>query len=110
MEQLAEAMEIVERTETRCDEADMYCLKGEVQAMTGDPTGAEGSFRKSLAVARRQSARLFELRAAISLAQLWSDHARRADARDLVMSVRNRFTEGFDTTPLKKAQQMLGFI
>jgi predicted ATPase/class 3 adenylate cyclase len=110
IKQLAEATEIVERTENRCDEADMYRLKGELQALSGDPTGAEQSFRKSLAVARRQSARLFELRAAISLAQLWTDRARRAAARDLVMSVRNRFTEGFDTTPLKEAQAMLGFI
>ena len=107
LKQLAEVAEIVERTDTRCDEADMYRLEGELLAVLGNPTAAERSFHKSLAVARRQSAKLWELRAARSLAQLWSKRGRRRDARDLLLSVRGRFTEGFDTAPLKNAEAMI---
>jgi predicted ATPase len=107
LKQLEEVEEMVERTGTRCDESDMHRLRGDLLAAIGDAAAAEQSFYKSLAVARRQSARLWELRAAISLAQLWREQARPRDARDLVVSVCNRFTEGFDTLPLKNAETMI---
>jgi class 3 adenylate cyclase/predicted ATPase len=107
VKQLEEVEELVERTDTRCDEADMHRLRGELLAAIGDAAAAEQSFYKSLAVARQQSARMWELRTTISLAQLWSEQARRGDARNLVALVRNRFTEGFDTPPLKNAEAMI---
>jgi predicted ATPase len=58
-------------------------------------------------VARRQNARLWELRAAISLARLWRDHGKRNEARDILAPVYGWFTEGFDTLDLKEAKALL---
>lgn len=108
LEQIEEVAGIVEATDTRCDEADMYRLKGEFLASIGSAAAAEQAFCKALAVARRQSAKLWELRAANSLAELWSERGRRDEARKLVLSVRDRFTEGFDTRLLGNAEAIIG--
>ena len=57
--------------------------------------------------ARRQQARLFELRAAASLARLWRDQGKRTEARDLFSPVYGWFTEGFDTMVLREARVLL---
>ena len=54
--------------------------------------------------ARGQGAKSYELRVATSLAQLWADRGRRADARDLPAPIYGWFTEGFDTLDLKEAK------
>jgi predicted ATPase len=59
------------------------------------------------AIAREQRTRGFELRAAVSLARLLSDHDRRSEARDLLAPVYGWFTEGFDTQDLKQAKALL---
>jgi predicted ATPase len=61
----------------------------------------------ALAVAREQNARMWELRAATSLARLWADQGKRAQARDLLAPVYSWFTEGFDTADLKDARAVL---
>jgi predicted ATPase len=58
-------------------------------------------------VAERQSAKLFELRAATSLARLWGDQGKRTEARDPLAPVYGRFTEGFDSPVLIKAKAPL---
>ena len=68
---------------------------------------AEDSYRRALAVARRQSAKFWELRAAISLARLWRDQGKRAEARDLLAPIYEWFTEGFDTPVLQEAKALL---
>ena len=73
----------------------------------GDRAAAEESFCAALAVARRQSAKLWELRAATSLARLWCDQGERAEARDLLAPVYGWFTEGFDTPVLQDAKALL---
>ena len=55
-------------------------------------------------------AKLWELRAAASLAQLWRDQGRRAEARDLLAPVYDWFTEGFDTPDLKEARELLAEV
>ena len=69
--------------------------------------GAEASLRRALAVAQEQSARGWELQAAILLAKLWLDRGRRDDARNLLAPVYGWFTEGFDTPDLKEAKALL---
>jgi predicted ATPase len=64
-------------------------------------------FQAALAVARRQSAKSFELRAAMGLARLWRDQGRHAEARGLVTPTYGWFTEGFDTRDLKEAKILL---
>jgi serine/threonine protein kinase len=58
-------------------------------------------------VARRQSAKAFELRAAMGLAKLWNRQDRRQEARDVLAEIYGRFTEGFDTVDLKDAKALL---
>ena len=65
------------------------------------------ALEEALRVARRQQARAYELRAATSLARLWGEQGRRAEARDLLAPVYGWFTEGFDTADLKEAKAQL---
>jgi hypothetical protein len=76
----------------------------EVQTSAMDIT-AETCLRQALAVARHQKA--WELRAAFSLSRLWQHQGKRAEAYDLLASVYNRFTEGFDTADLPAAVVLL---
>jgi predicted ATPase len=62
---------------------------------------------QALVSARQQGAKLWELRAAASLARLWRDQDRHAEARDLLAPVYDWFTEGFDTVDLKVARALL---
>jgi predicted ATPase len=68
---------------------------------------AEELYRKALGIAEEQGAKLWELRAAVSLARLRRDQGRHAEARDLLAPVYGWFTEGFDTPDLKEAKALL---
>ena len=72
-----------------------------------DQVAAEQSYHQALAVAQRQSAKLFELRASTSLARLWRDQGKRTEAHDLLAPIYNWFTEGFDTPVLQEAKALL---
>jgi predicted ATPase len=84
-------------------------LKGEIVLALDhcDQGHAESCFEEALALARRQSAKSLELRAAMSLGRLWRDQRRRAEAHDLLAPVYVWFTEGFDTVDLKQARALL---
>jgi hypothetical protein len=71
------------------------------------PEPAEELYRKALSVAQEQEAKLWELRAAASLARLWRDQGRCGAARDLLAPVYGWFTEGFATPDLKAAKMLL---
>jgi predicted ATPase len=73
----------------------------------GDAEAAEELYRKALSIARGQEAKLWELRAAMSLARLRRDQGRHAEARELLAPVYNWFTEGFDTQDLIEAKALL---
>ena len=64
-------------------------------------------YRKALSIAREQEAKLWELRAAVSLARLWREQGRRAEARALLAPVYGWFSEGFATPDLKAAKMLL---
>jgi predicted ATPase len=82
-------------------------LRGDIRRQQGDEEPAEADFRDAIALAREMLARAWELRAATSLARLWRDHGRRAEAFDLLAPVYAWFTEGFDTLDLKQAKALL---
>ena len=65
-------------------------------------------FHTAIAVARQQQAKSWELRAATSLARLWQQQGKTAEAHALLTEIYNWFTEGFDTADLKDAQALLG--
>ena len=67
-------------------------------------------FRKAITIAQKQEAKSWELRAATSLGQLWQSQGKRVEAHDLLASVYEWFTEGFDTADLKDAKALLGTL
>jgi class 3 adenylate cyclase/predicted ATPase len=107
LERLAEAAELVETTQERWAEAEMHRLRGTLLLCMHEHAAAEDSYRHALVVARQQSARFWELRAALDLARLWRDQGKRAEARDLLTPVYGWFTEGFDTPVLRDAKELL---
>ena len=102
-----EALRMVENTGERLFEAELYRLRGELLLMFDEKDGAEMALEQALAIARRQHARMWELRAAVSLARLHRDQGRYAEARDLVAPICGWFTEGFDTPDLTDARALL---
>jgi predicted ATPase len=104
---LDEASQIVERTGERWFEAELNRLKGQLLQQQGHVKPAEELYRKALGIAREQEAKMWELRAAVSLAALCRDKGRRAEAHDLLAPVYGWFTEGFDTEDLKEAKALV---
>jgi predicted ATPase len=107
LDHLAAAAQIMETTDERHNEAELLRLRAELLIATGDQADAEQNYDRALAVARRQSARVFELRASIGLARLWCDQGKGTEARDLLAPIYGWFTEGFDTPDLKEAKALL---
>jgi predicted ATPase len=106
---LDEAFGIEEETGERAFEAELYQLKGELLLAQGDGAAdAEAYFQRALQVARSQSARSWELRAALSLARLWKKQGKTIQAGELLDGVYGWFTEGFDTPDLQEARSLLG--
>ncbi len=68
---------------------------------------AEGYFLKAIEIARKQQAKSWELRATMSLARLWQQQGKKAEARQMLANVYNWFTEGFDTKDLQEAKALL---
>jgi predicted ATPase len=109
---VAEALTVVDRTEERLWEAELYRLKGRLLgAQTADSrVGAEAAYHQALAIARRQQARSRELRAAMSLSRLWQQQGKRGEARELLTPIYRWFTEGFDTADLQEAKALLAAL
>jgi predicted ATPase len=72
-----------------------------------DEHQAEACFRRALDIARRQQAKSWELRTAMSLSQLWQHQRKRQEARQLLAPIYDWFTEGFDTADLQEAKALL---
>ena len=106
-ERLAEAIQLIEQTQERWIEAELHRFKGELLRSEGNWDSAEACFRQALAVARRQAAKTWELRAATSLARLWRDQGKGIEARSLLEPVYCWFTEGLGTPNLQDARSLL---
>jgi len=107
---LDDALTIAERTGERSHLAEIYRLQGEITLTHRGSEAAgetEACYRLSLEVCRKQEARSWELRTAVSLARLWRDLGRREDAADLLAPICGTFKEGFDTLDVKEAAQMM---
>ena len=106
---LTEALAAADQHENRYYEAEMHRLQGELLLRRKDSNAAEAQscFQRAIAIARRQSAKSFELRAATSLARLLRDTDRRDEARTMLAEIYGWFTEGFDTADLKEAKALL---
>jgi predicted ATPase len=108
MRALSEALTTVECTGERHYEAELHRLRGELlRVRDGAGNQAEQNFRTAIRIARGQSAKSLELRAAMSLARLLRDTNRRDEARTMLADIYSWFTEGFDTADLKDAKALL---
>jgi predicted ATPase len=110
---LAKALAFVDKTGTRAHEAELHRVKGElilqssVQCPASRAKQAEACFLKAIDIARRQSAKLLELRAVMCLSRLWQQQGKRQEARNLLAEIYGWFTEGFDTKDLQEARALL---
>jgi predicted ATPase len=118
---VTEAHEVVQQSGERWYEAELHRLQGELLLIQGTDRGdaragpiepslraeAEASFQRALDIARRQQAKSFELRAALSLSRLWQRQGKRQEARDLLAPIYHWFTEGFDMADLQEAKALL---
>lgn len=104
-----EAMrERAQRSEQHVWEAELHRNEGELRRAAGHSlSDVEEFFGKALDVSRAQGARIFELRAATSLARLWRDQGKQVDARELLAPLHDWFIEGIDTVDLKDAKALL---
>jgi DNA-binding winged helix-turn-helix (wHTH) protein/predicted ATPase len=119
---VAAARAVVEQTDERTHDAELYRLQGEL-TLQGSPrrsrkrqragaavAEAEACFQKALAVARRQQAKSLELRAAMDLCRLWQQQDKRREAHRMLSDVYEFFTEGFDTPDLRDARALLAAL
>jgi DNA-binding winged helix-turn-helix (wHTH) protein/predicted ATPase len=102
-----DALRIIARTGERWLAAELNRDKGELLLRQGHAEAAEDLYRKALSIAREQKAKLWELRAAMSLTRLCLGQGGHAEARDLLAPVYGWFTEGFETPDLKEAKALL---
>jgi len=115
--QIADGLAMIEETIARSEHTEerwliteLLRVKGELILLQDAPepaTAAEGHFRQALDRAHRQGALSWELRAATSLARLWRDQNRSAEAIALLAPIYNRFTEGFETADFKAAKALI---
>jgi predicted ATPase len=110
------ALEAVERALAICEESGERWAMAEVlrskahlllSARRADDAAIEGILLKSLEIARRQQARCWELRTSYDLSRLWQHRGQSKKALELLQSVYDQFTEGFDTADLRDAQKLL---
>ena len=86
------AGKLVQTTQERWAEAEMHRLRGTLLLSMSKHAEAENSYRQALSVAQRQSAKFWELRAAMSMARLWLDQGKREEARELFAPIYRWFT------------------
>src|SRR5262249_8589599 len=99
----------IEQSSERESEPELYRLKGEALLLqsAGAFENAQTCFCKAVEIARRHSAKSWELRATMSLARLLAKRGHRDEARTMLAEIYNWFTEGFDTADLKEAKALL---
>jgi predicted ATPase len=106
---LAEALAALEASGWRDLLTEAYRLQGALllRQVVPDAAQAEACFQQALALACRQQAKSWELRAAVSLSRLWQQQGKQAEARELLTPIYGWFTEGFDTADLQDAKALL---
>lgn len=121
---LVEALGIVRKTDERFCEAEIYRIRGELllardrrsrfgpaaAAVEKPASEAEDCLLLAIKIARRQSAKSWELRASLSLSRAWQQQGKREQARDLLEPIYSWFTEGFDTEDVQEAKALLATL
>jgi predicted ATPase len=107
LEAVGEGLVAANETGERFVEAELYRLRAELLRLQGREAQAVADLHRAIDVARRQSARSWELRATLSLCRLWRSQGRFEEARRILAEIYGWFTEGFDTLDLLEAKALL---
>ncbi|TMK52894.1 MAG: zinc-ribbon domain-containing protein [Alphaproteobacteria bacterium] len=110
LELLEDALASIEVSGERWWLAEVHRLRGRLLVARGQHDEGEACFRRAIEVSSEQRATMLELRAATSLARLWNDRGRNAEAHDLLAPIYGWFTEGFETLDLKEAEILLDVL
>jgi predicted ATPase len=103
-----DARERARATEEGYWEAELRRCEGECRGIAGHPAAdVEACFSAALALGRQQGAKMFELRAASSLARLWLEQGRHQEARDLLSPIHAWFTDSLGCADLLDAKALL---
>jgi class 3 adenylate cyclase/predicted ATPase len=107
---VTEALDQTRKIDLRFYEPELHRIKGALllRKAVPDEGEAEGYFQTAIEVARSQSAKSLELRAAMSLSRLWQQQGKKEEARRMLAEIYGWFTEGFETADLKAAKALLG--
>jgi tetratricopeptide (TPR) repeat protein len=108
---LQDALAIAERTGCLFWNAELHRLRGQLLlAKDANLNEVEACFLQAIEVARQQGARILELRSSTSLARLWQQQGRQTDARQMLATIYNWFSEGFDTPDIRDAHLLLATL
>jgi predicted ATPase len=107
---LSWAFNMMEQNSDHHWEAEMHRMQAAAHLMQSHAEEAEASLKQGIQVARRQQARMWELRVAIDLAHLWGSQGRTDEAQRMLHEIYSWFTEGFDTPELSEAREFLSGI
>jgi class 3 adenylate cyclase/tetratricopeptide (TPR) repeat protein len=107
LDRLDQASKLVEISQECWAVAEMHRLRGTLLLSLQDQDAGEKSYRQALEVARGQNAKLWELRAATSLASLWHNQGRSKQAHDVLVPFCDWFTDGFEVPALNQAKALL---
>lgn len=120
LQTLDAALRVITRTGERTYAAELARQKGELYLILAEKTEvvsnentrstvaqAESYFQEALAIARQQDAKSWELRATLSLSELWHTQNRGEDAYNLLKPIYTWFSEGLDTNDLVRAKNLL---
>ena len=107
LEVINHSLEMVQKTNNRIDEPELYRLKGELLLCKEEEAEAEECFLKAIKVAKNQKTRTWELRATMSLCRLWQHQDKIIQAQKKLSEIYNWFTEGFYTPDLQEAKSLL---
>lgn len=107
LDEIDNALDIIDQTDERWSEPDMYRMRGEFLLQKGDVAGAEADFIHARDMALDREALSWALRAAMSLARLWDSQGRGEEGRAQLREIYERFTEGLTTADLRAARELL---
>ena len=108
LEALDKSINLAETTGELWYQAEAYRAKGELLVRNEtEISEVENCFLAAHQIASQQGAKMLELRAAVSLCQLWQQQGRGEDGREILAHIFDTFTEGFDTPDLQQAKALL---
>jgi predicted ATPase len=107
---VASARQIVDKMGERLIEPELLRVEGEIYWRNADIANARACFERGIEMARKQNARSWELRASMSLAALLNEQGEKQQGLELLQNIYGWFSEGFESSDLKKAQSLLELL